>query len=103
LKKKLGDGKRPVVLVEVPSTTSDTSRLIRRRDRISLFCTETGFKLIDAKEAAKGRRHPDSGRGIQRIRRARRQPYLCQSPRRGQAVDQATGKIVAIDRQPRLR
>jgi TolB-like protein len=73
LKKKLGDGKRPAVLVEIPEhhvgqLTIDPAA----ETELTLFCTESGFKVIDP------------GRGLQRVRRAGRQPHLRQGPHRGQ-------------------
>ncbi len=91
LKKKLGDGKRPSVLVEI-SEHHVGQALVERpsvvvvvgvarntidpaaETELTLFCTETGFKVIDPKEGRK--KDADiliSGRGLQRNRRAARQ------------------------------
>ena len=54
LKKQLGDGKRPVVLIEVPEHHIGQFTIDPAAEtELTLFCTESGFKVIDAKEGRK--------------------------------------------------
>jgi TolB-like protein len=101
LKKKLGDGKRPVVLIEIPERHVGQPTIDPAAEtEITLFCTESGFKAIDPKEGRK----KDADILIQGeafSEHAVRHGNLISVKARIEvkAVDQASGKIVAIDRQ----
>ncbi|MGD0900067.1 MAG: CsgG/HfaB family protein [Thermoguttaceae bacterium] len=102
LKKKLGDGKRPTVSVRIPER--HVMALIQidpaAETEIGLFCKETGFKLIDPKEGSK--KEIDiriEGEALSEF--AVRAGNLISVKARVEvkAIDQATGQIVAVDRQ----
>jgi TolB-like protein len=101
LKKKLGAGKLPAVLISVPEHhvghfTIDPAA----QTELTLFCTESGFKVIDAQEGRK--KDADLlllGEAFSEF--AVRHGNLISVKARVEVkvIDQATGKVVAIDRQ----
>ena len=101
LKKKLGDGKRPAVIIEIPERHVGQPTIDPAAEtEITLFCTELGFKAIDPKEGHK----KDADILIQGeafSEHAVRHGNLISVKARIEvkAVDQTSGKIVAIDRQ----
>jgi len=121
MKKKLGAGKLPSVLVEiaeqhsggVPSVVIARSEVVvigrvggqftidpAAETEVTLFCKESGFTVIDPKEGRK--KDADiliQGEAISE--RAVQHGNLISIKARIEvkAIDQATGKIVAIDRQ----
>jgi len=101
LKKKLGDGKRPVVFVEIPERHVGRITIDPAAEtEFTLFCTESGFKAIDPKEGRK--KEADiliQGEAFSEFAARHGNLISVKSRVDVKAVDQATGKIVAVDRQ----
>ncbi len=118
LKKKLGDSKRPAVLIEISEHHLGQAFIARpevvvvvgqsridtfdpaAETEVTMFCTESGFKVIDAKEGRK--KDADillQGEAFSEV--AVRHGNLVSVKARVElkAVDQGTGRIVASDRQ----
>jgi curli biogenesis system outer membrane secretion channel CsgG len=101
VKRKLGNAKRPAVLIEVPEhhigqLTIDPAV----ETELSLYCTESGFKVIDAKEGRK--KDADivlRGEAFSEI--AVRHGNLISVKARVElkAVNQSTGEVLVTDRQ----
>ena len=101
LKRKLGESKRPALLVEIPERhigrpTIDPAAATE----VVLFCTETGFAVIDAKE---GRRNDAdillTGEAFSELAVRHGNLISVKARLELKAVDQSSGKIIAIDRQ----
>jgi TolB-like protein len=101
LKKKLGEGKRPAVLVEVPERhigriTIDPAAATE----VALFCRELGLKVIDAKEGRK--QDADillQGEAFSELAVRHGNLISVKARLELKAVDQQSGEIVAVDRQ----
>ena len=101
LKASMGEGKRPVVLVKIAErhvgqATVDPAA----QTELALFCKETGFEVVD----------PATGSGKQADIVIRGEGFSEFAMRRGnlvsvkarlevKAIDRATDKVVAVDRQ----
>jgi len=121
LKKKLGDGKRPAVLVEISEQhTGQVVPLVVARSEVvivgraggqitidpaaetelTLFCKESGFTVVDPKEGRK--KDADiliQGEAFSEHAVQHGNLISVKARLEVKAVDQAKGKIVAIDRQ----
>jgi hypothetical protein len=106
LKKKLGDGKRPAVSVQIAErhTTSPTLTVIlidpAAETEMGLFCKETGFKLIDPLQGSK--KEVDvriEGEALSEFALRAGNLISVKARLEVKAIDQATGQILAVDRQ----
>jgi TolB-like protein len=101
LKKRLGDAKRPAVMIELPERHVGLPAIDPAAEtELSLFCTELGFKVIDGKEG-KATNADLLLRGEAFSESAMRHGNLISVKARLElkAVDPGTGKVVAVDRQ----
>jgi TolB-like protein len=102
LKKKLGDGKRPAVSVHIAERHVAAIVLIdpAAETEVAMSCKETGFKLIDPKEGLK--KAVDvriEGEAISEIATRIGNLISVKARLEVKAIDEATGQIVAVDRQ----
>jgi hypothetical protein len=102
LKKNLGGGKRPAVSVHIAERHVAAIVLIdpAAETEVSMFCKEAGFKLIDPKEGMK--KAVDvriEGEAISEIATRIGNLISVKARLEVKAIDEATGQIVAVDRQ----
>jgi TolB-like protein len=101
LKKKLGDGKRPSVLVSIPEHHVGQYTIDPAAEtEVTMFCKETGFTVIDPKEGRK--KDADiliQGEAFSEHAVQHGNLISVKARLEVKAIDQGTGKIVAIDRQ----
>ena len=101
LKEKVGNKKTPVVMIDIPE-----EHLSRRvidpaaETELTLYCTELGFTALDAKRGDKskadilivGEAFSERGMGIGNLISVKARVEV-------KAIDRASGRIIAIDRQ----
>ena len=101
VKKKLGNGKLPSVLVEISERHVGRATFDPAAEtEVTLYCSETGFKPIDPKEGHK--KDADiliQGEAISEHAVQHGNLISVKARLELKAVDQKTGNIVAIDRQ----
>ena len=118
MKKRLGNGKRPAVLIEIsehhlgPALIARTDVVVvvgrlridtidpAAETEVTMFCTESGFKVIDAKEGRK--KDADillQGEAFSEVAVRHGNLVSVKARLELKAVDQGTGRIVASDRQ----
>jgi hypothetical protein len=99
LKKKLGGGKRPTVVIDV--TERHVGQLAidpAAETELALFCSETGFQVLDRQE---GKRKADvllTGEGFSEFAARHGNLVSVKSRLEVKAIDRATGRLLAIDR-----
>jgi len=105
LKKALSNTKRPVVRIDISERhvgqpTIDPAA----KTEINLFCTELGFDVIDPKEG--NRRKADvllTGNGFSEFATRHGNLISVKARLELKAVDAATGRILAVDRQTTIK
>lgn len=104
LKKKLGDARRPAVMVTVEERHVGRETIDPAAEtELALFCKETGFPVIDSQQgSAQQAAYLIQGEGVSEF--AGRHGNLISMKARLEIkiVDRKTGKIVAVDRQTRV-
>jgi hypothetical protein len=101
LVKKTGKGKRPSVWIDIPErhigqTTYDPAA----ETELTLFCKELGFEVIDRKEG--NRKDADVvliGEGFSQFASRHGNLVSVKARLEVKALDRASGKVLAIDRQ----
>lgn len=101
LKKKLGKSKLPVVQIKIPERHIGRPAVDPAAEtEITLFCTESGFTVIDPDEG--NRKDVDvmiSGEAFSEFATRRGNLISVKARLEVKAVDRLTGEILAIDRQ----
>ncbi len=104
LKKKLGDGERPTVLISIKErhvgrVTIDPAA----ETELTLFCKETGFTVIDPDQGSSQQAdYLIQGEGMSEFATRHGNLISVKARLEVKVVDRKTGKIVAIDRQTRV-
>jgi TolB-like protein len=109
LKEKLGTAKRPVVTVNLTEQHFANRNNERHPHRLFdpaaetemiFFCTETGFQVLDARQGNQSQaKILISGEAISEFATRRGNLISVRARLEVKAVDRASGKVVAIDRQ----
>ncbi|MDA3798436.1 MAG: curli assembly protein CsgG [Kiritimatiellae bacterium] len=100
LNKVMGDAKRPTVIVSIQErhvgqTTIDPAA----ETEISLLCKETGFTVLDSAAGTKGADIIIKGEGFSEFAMRRGNLVSVKARLEVKAIDPATDKVIAIDRQ----
>ncbi len=100
LKESLGEAKRPTVLVSIAErhvgqTTIDPAA----ETEVALFCKETGFEVLDAAAGKKDAEIIIKGEGFSEFAMRRGNLVSVKARLEVKAIDLATDKVIAIDRQ----
>jgi TolB-like protein len=100
LKKAIGDAKRPTVLVSITERHVGQATIDPAAEtEIALFCKETGFEVLDAAAGRKGADILIKGEGFSEFAMRRGNLVSVKARLEVKAIDLATDKIIAIDRQ----
>ncbi len=100
LGKKLGDAERPLVLVDVEerhvgSTTFDPAA----ETELMLYCTETGFEVLDPDAAERTPQVRLVGEGLTEFATRHGNLVSVKARLEVKAIDEGTGEVIAIDRE----
>ena len=100
LKKSIGDAKRPAVLVSITERHVGQATIDPAAEtEITLLCKETGFEVLDAAAGKKGADIIIKGEGFSEFAMRRGNLVSVKARLEVKAIDLATDKIIAIDRQ----
>ncbi|MBU4211069.1 MAG: CsgG/HfaB family protein, partial [Verrucomicrobia bacterium] len=100
LKKRLGDAKRPVVAINVRERHVGQATIDPAAEtELILFCKETGFEVLDKTGDAKKADITLEGEGFSEFAMRHGNLVSVKARLEVKAVDQATSKIIATDRQ----
>ena len=101
LNEKLGKAKRPAVLIEIAERHIGQAQIDPAAEtEVAIFCTETGFEVIDADEGNKKRAEiVITGEGFSEFAARHSDLVWVKARLEVKAVNRDTGRVVAIDRQ----
>ncbi|MGV3483864.1 MAG: CsgG/HfaB family protein [Planctomycetaceae bacterium] len=101
ISKSLGDGKRPSVWIDIPERHVGQTMLDpAAATELALYCKEAGFEVIDDKEGS--RNDADVlliGEGLSQFAARHGNLVSVKARLELKALDQETGRVLAIDRQ----
>jgi TolB-like protein len=99
LKKKLGSGKRPTVAIDVKERhISQVAIDPAAETELALFCSESGFQVLDRQEGKKKADVLITGEGFSEYAARHGNLVSVKARLEVKAVDRATGRLLAIDR-----
>ena len=100
LNKSIGDAKRPAVLVSIDERHVGQATIDPAAEtEIALLCKETGFEVLDAAAGKRGADILIKGEGFSEFAMRRGNLVSVKARLEVKAIDLATDKIIAIDRQ----